>query len=109
VDNGNLLNVPGSRIVNLNLHYDTDIQNSFIQKIGAYFEVRNVFNATNLASANNITKHDQQRNRVSESWLFACLRRNERRSQLRDRFDIRRHAADFRRWRQGEVLNGERR
>jgi PepSY-associated TM region len=55
VDNGNLLNVPGSRIVNLNLHYDTDIQNSFIQKIGAYFEVRNVFNATNLASANNIT------------------------------------------------------
>jgi iron complex outermembrane receptor protein len=55
VDNGNLLKVPGSRIVNLNLHYDTDIQNSFIQKIGAYFEVRNVFNATNLASANNIT------------------------------------------------------
>lgn len=54
-DNGNLLKVPGSQIVNVNLHYDADLQNSFFQKIGAYFEVRNVFDSTYLASANNIT------------------------------------------------------
>ncbi|HEY8008575.1 MAG TPA: TonB-dependent receptor [Methylocella sp.] len=54
-DNGNLLKIPGYRIVNLNIHYDQDVQNSFIQKIGAYFEVRNVFDNTYIASANNIT------------------------------------------------------
>ncbi|MGH6834042.1 MAG: TonB-dependent receptor family protein [Methylocella sp.] len=54
-DNGNLLKVPGYHIVNLNLHYDTEVQNSFIQKIGAFFEVRNVFDKTYVASANNIT------------------------------------------------------
>ncbi|MGH6868427.1 MAG: TonB-dependent receptor domain-containing protein, partial [Methylocella sp.] len=54
-DNANLLKIPGFHIVNLNLHYDTDVQNSFIQKIGAYFEVRNVFDKTYVASANNIT------------------------------------------------------
>lgn len=54
-DNGNLLKIPGYRIVNLNLHYDAEIQNSFIQKIGAYFEVRNVFNNSYIASANNVT------------------------------------------------------
>ena len=53
-DNANLLKVPGYRIVNVNLHYNTDIQNSWIKKIGVYFEVRNVFNAVTLASANNI-------------------------------------------------------
>ncbi|WOJ89554.1 TonB-dependent receptor [Methylocapsa polymorpha] len=55
VDNGNLLKVPGSQIVNLNLHYDADVQNTFVQKIGAFFEVRNVFDSTYLAAASNIT------------------------------------------------------
>ncbi|MGH6935116.1 MAG: TonB-dependent receptor family protein [Methylocella sp.] len=54
-DNANLLRIPGYRVVNLNIHYDTDVQNSFIQKVGAFFEVRNVFNNTYVASANNIT------------------------------------------------------
>ncbi len=55
MDNGNLLKIPGYQIVNLNIHYDTEVQNSFIQKIGAFFEVRNVLNNTYVASANNIT------------------------------------------------------
>ena len=54
-DNANLLKIPGYRIVNLNLHYDTDVQNSFIKKVDAYFEVRNVFNNTYVASANNVS------------------------------------------------------
>ncbi len=54
-DNANLLKIPGYRLVNLNIHYDTDVQNSFIRKIGAFFEVRNVFNNTYIASANNVT------------------------------------------------------
>jgi iron complex outermembrane receptor protein len=37
------------------LHYDTEFQNTFFQKIGAYFEVRNIFNSTYLASASNIS------------------------------------------------------
>jgi iron complex outermembrane receptor protein len=55
VDNANYLKVPGYQVVNLNLHYDSEIQDSFVKKIGAYFEVRNVFNNTYIASANNIT------------------------------------------------------
>lgn len=55
LDNGNLLKVPGSQVVNLNIHYDADVPNSFLQKISAFFEVRNVFNSTYIASANNIT------------------------------------------------------
>ncbi len=55
IDNANFLKVPGYRLVNLNIHYDTDVANSFIQKIGAFFEVRNVFDNTYIAGANNIT------------------------------------------------------
>lgn len=55
IDNGNFLKVPGYQIVNLNLHYDTDVANSFIHKIGGFFEIRNIGNATYIAGANNIT------------------------------------------------------
>jgi iron complex outermembrane receptor protein len=48
------LKIPGYRIVNLNLHYAKDVPNSFITKVDAYFEVRNVFNNTYVASANNV-------------------------------------------------------
>lgn len=54
-DNANLLKIPGYRIVNLNIHYDSDVRNSFITKVDAYFEVRNVFNNTYIASANNVS------------------------------------------------------
>lgn len=54
-DNANFLKIPGYQLVNLNLHYEADLPNSFIKKIGAFFEVRNVFNNTYVASANNIT------------------------------------------------------
>jgi iron complex outermembrane receptor protein len=55
VDNANYLKVPGYHVINLNLHYDTDIANSWIKKIDAYFEVRNVLNPLTMASANNIS------------------------------------------------------
>jgi iron complex outermembrane receptor protein len=55
VDNANYLKVPGYHVINLNLHYDTDIANSWIKKIDAYFEVRNVLNTVTMASANNIS------------------------------------------------------
>jgi iron complex outermembrane receptor protein len=55
IDNGNILRVPGYQLVNLNFHYDTEISNSFFHKIGAFFEIRNIGNATYIAGANNIT------------------------------------------------------
>jgi iron complex outermembrane receptor protein len=55
IDNANLLKVPGFLLVNLNIHYDTEIANSFIRKIGAFFEVRNLFDRTNIVGATNIT------------------------------------------------------
>lgn len=55
IDNGNLLKMPGYQLVNLNFHYDTEFSNSFIQKLGAFFEIRNIFNETYVAGANNLT------------------------------------------------------
>jgi len=55
IDNGNQLKVPSYGIVNLNVHYDRAVAFGFIKSIAAYFEVKNVFNKTYVASANNIT------------------------------------------------------
>ena len=55
IDNANLLKVPGYQTVNLNLHYDTEIPNSYIHSIRAFVEVRNVFDKTYIVGANNIT------------------------------------------------------
>jgi iron complex outermembrane recepter protein len=70
-DNANFLKIPGYRLVNLNIHYDKDVQNSFIQKIGAFFEVRNVFNNTYVVQ--QITSPT----RSAEGWRTrqACWRR----------------------------------
>jgi iron complex outermembrane receptor protein len=54
-DNANFLKIPGYRLVNLNIHYQAEFPNSFVQSVAAFFEVRNVFNNTYVASANNIT------------------------------------------------------
>jgi iron complex outermembrane receptor protein len=54
-DNANLLKIPGYNIFNVNLHCDTDVENSFFRKASAYFEVRNIFNNTYVASANNVS------------------------------------------------------
>jgi iron complex outermembrane receptor protein len=54
MDNANLLKAPGYELVNLNLHYNTDLASDYLRKLSLYLEVRNVFNRTYVASANNI-------------------------------------------------------
>jgi len=55
MDNANLLKAPGYELVNLNVHYKTDLQSDYFKSLNVYFEVRNVFDRTYVASANNIT------------------------------------------------------
>ena len=54
MDNANLLKAPGYELVNLNLHYNTDLASDYLKKLSLYLEVRNVLNRTYVASANNI-------------------------------------------------------
>jgi iron complex outermembrane recepter protein len=55
MDNANLLKAPGYELVNLNVHYKTDLASDYFRTLSLYLEVRNVFNTTYVASANNIT------------------------------------------------------
>jgi iron complex outermembrane receptor protein len=48
------LKAPGYELVNLNVHYKTDLQSDYFKSLNVYFEVRNVFDRTYVASANNI-------------------------------------------------------
>jgi len=54
MDNANLLKAPGYELVNLNLHYRTDLVSDYFKALNLYVEVRNVFDRTYVASANNI-------------------------------------------------------
>lgn len=54
MDNANLLKAPGYELVNLNVHYKTDLVSDYLKSLNLYFEVRNVFDRTYVASANNI-------------------------------------------------------
>ncbi|MEO8317766.1 MAG: TonB-dependent receptor [Bradyrhizobium sp.] len=54
MDNANLLKAPGYELVNLNVHYKTDLQSDYFKALSLYLEVRNVFDRTYVASANNI-------------------------------------------------------
>ena len=56
MDNANLLKAPGYELVNLNVHYKTDLQSDYFKSLSIYAEVRNVFDRTYVASANNIAK-----------------------------------------------------
>ncbi|MEY9494686.1 iron complex outermembrane receptor protein [Bradyrhizobium elkanii] len=55
MDNANLLKAPGYELVNLNLHYKTDLVSDYFKALNLYIEVRNVFDRTYVASANNIS------------------------------------------------------
>ncbi|MEH2497560.1 iron complex outermembrane receptor protein [Bradyrhizobium sp. AZCC 1678] len=55
MDNANLQKAPGYELVNLNVHYNTDLQSDYFKSLSMYAEVRNVFNRTYVASANNIS------------------------------------------------------
>jgi iron complex outermembrane receptor protein len=54
MDNANLQKAPGYELVNLNVHYTTDLQSDYFKSLSMYAEVRNVFDRTYIASANNI-------------------------------------------------------
>jgi iron complex outermembrane receptor protein len=55
MDNANLLKAPGYELVNLNVHYKTDLASDTFKALSLYLEVRNVFDRTYVASANNIS------------------------------------------------------
>jgi iron complex outermembrane receptor protein len=55
MENANLLKAPGYGLVNLNVHYDREIANGYVKGVILFFEVKNVFDRTYVASANNIT------------------------------------------------------
>jgi iron complex outermembrane recepter protein len=54
MDNADLLKAPGYDLVNLNLHYKKDLASDYFRQLNLFFEVRNVFDKTYVASANNI-------------------------------------------------------
>jgi iron complex outermembrane receptor protein len=55
MDNANLLKAPGYELVNVNVHYKTDLVSDTFKSLNLFLEVRNVFDRTYVASANNIT------------------------------------------------------
>jgi iron complex outermembrane receptor protein len=59
MDNANLLKAPGYELVNLNVHYNTDLKSDYFKSLSMYVEVRNVFDRTYVASANNIANSVQ--------------------------------------------------
>lgn len=54
MDNANLLKAPGYELVNLSVHYKTDLASNYLNSLSLYLELRNVFDRTYVASANNI-------------------------------------------------------
>ena len=54
MDNANLLKAPGYELVNLNVHYKTNLVSDYFRTLSLYLEVQNVFDRTYVASANNI-------------------------------------------------------
>ena len=54
MDNANLLKAPGYELVNLNVHYKTELASDYLKSVSIYLEVRNLFDRTYVASANNI-------------------------------------------------------
>jgi iron complex outermembrane recepter protein len=55
MDNGNILTAGPSETVNLNVHYTAAFQSGLVRQLTAYFEVHNILDRTNIASANNIS------------------------------------------------------
>ena len=55
MDNANLLKAPGYELVNVNVHYKTDLLSDTFRSLNLFLEVRNVLDRTYVASANNIS------------------------------------------------------
>ena len=55
MDNANLLSAGASEAVNVNVHYNTQFASGWVRELTAYFEVHNILDRHNIASANNIS------------------------------------------------------
>ena len=55
LDNANLLKAPGYAVVNANLHYATELSGGYAKRLSLYLEVRNLFDTTYVASAQNLS------------------------------------------------------
>jgi iron complex outermembrane recepter protein len=55
MENANLLKAPGYGLVNVNLHYDTEVTGDYVRNAIFFLEVKNVLDTSYVASANNIT------------------------------------------------------
>ncbi|PPD05597.1 MAG: TonB-dependent receptor, partial [Methylocystis sp.] len=51
IDNANFTTLPSYSLINLNAHYNHDIDNFYVKNIELFFEVSNVFNRTYVAGA----------------------------------------------------------
>ncbi|HTJ62611.1 MAG TPA: TonB-dependent receptor [Alphaproteobacteria bacterium] len=54
MDNANLLQAPGYRLVNLNFHYHPDVTFGAIESMTLFLEIQNLFDTGYVASANNV-------------------------------------------------------
>lgn len=54
MDNANFLKAPGYELVNANIHYKTELASESLKSLSVFLEVRNLFDRTYVASANNI-------------------------------------------------------
>ena len=86
MDNANLLKAPGYELVNLNVHYKTDLVSDYFKSLSLYLEVRNVFDRTYVASANNIANYGHGAGVQNPASVLANT----------DRLDLRRFAARLR-------------
>ena len=51
IDNANFTTLPSYSLVNLNAHYNHDLDNFYVKNIELFFDVSNVFNRTYVAGA----------------------------------------------------------
>ncbi len=54
LDNGNVLTIPSYGLINANIHYDRDVEMGPLKSLTLFFQVRNIFDRTYVAAANNI-------------------------------------------------------
>ena len=87
MDNANLLKAPGYEVVNFNLHYDKEVADSYIKDAIFFFEIKNLFDQTYVASANNISDTINSTTGLQESRQRSC--------RHRDRLDLRWNATRF--------------
>ncbi|HKU08423.1 MAG TPA: TonB-dependent receptor, partial [Bradyrhizobium sp.] len=73
MDNANLLKAPAYELVNANVHYKADLTSEYLKTLSVFFEVRNLFDRTYVASANNIANSVQANGQPNGANVLAGL------------------------------------